>query len=244
MKVGTSYKRLYIHVSGKMDGNMSFRYGTPENVRDNRFAFLLKSRAKGLPIVFINASAPAQCIHLVKKSNINAGLMNFDSAIVCDGLVTNRIKTVLALLIADCMPIVLYSPIDNVLAMIHSGFPGVRNEVVSKAISVMTKMYGVESKNIFAYIGPSIKMDSYIYSDIGDFRAGKWQDHVFKQKNMTYKVDLQGALISELLSNGLRADKITSSPIDTFKSLEYFSHYRSVVKSEHEERFMCIAWME
>jgi YfiH family protein len=78
-----------------------------------------------------------------------------------DAILTNRKNIALLMLFADCVPILLYDPVNKVVGIAHAGWKGTVLEVGGKTIAQMTKCYSSDPENILAVIGPSIGPDHY-----------------------------------------------------------------------------------
>ena len=74
-----------------------------------------------------------------------------------DGLITNKSNIILSLSFADCIPLIFYDPIKNVIANIHSGWQGTLKKIGQKAVLKMIEEYDSNPKDIICCIGPSIK---------------------------------------------------------------------------------------
>jgi YfiH family protein len=74
-----------------------------------------------------------------------------DRDIPADALVTQEPGLGLAVLVADCIPLLLSSP--TCVAAVHVGRVGMTNGIVDKTLDIME---GLGAKGIFAWIGPSI----------------------------------------------------------------------------------------
>ena len=77
-----------------------------------------------------------------------------------DALVTSDPGTVLAVLVADCVPIVLYDPRAHVLACVHAGWRGTVARVTEAALATMA-ILGARPQDVIAGIGPAIGPDRY-----------------------------------------------------------------------------------
>jgi len=78
-----------------------------------------------------------------------------------DALVTNQPDICLCIQTADCVPILLFDPVKNVIAAVHAGWRGTVNKIVEVAINKMVDEYHSSPKNILAAIGPSISPEIY-----------------------------------------------------------------------------------
>ena len=78
-----------------------------------------------------------------------------------DGLVTNQANVILAVLTADCLPILLIDKKKKAVAAVHAGRKGTMLSIVEKAIDRMGTLFGTVPKNIIAGFGPGINKCCY-----------------------------------------------------------------------------------
>ena len=83
-----------------------------------------------------------------------------DAVAVTDALVTTDPGTVLAILVADCVPIILVDPQAGVLACVHAGWRGTVAGVTGAALHAMQGL-GARPEQIRAAIGPAVAADRY-----------------------------------------------------------------------------------
>lgn len=89
-----------------------------------------------------------------------------DSASVADGILTKTPQTdatitdipgiCLMVMVADCVPVLLFDPVKKVIAVIHAGWRGTVQHITSNTVSAMHSYFGCLPQNILAGIGPSI----------------------------------------------------------------------------------------
>ena len=77
-----------------------------------------------------------------------------------DALVTGDPGVVLTVMVADCVPIVLYDPAAHVLACVHAGWRGTVTRVSEAAVAAMRSL-GATPGNVIAGLGPAIPPDRY-----------------------------------------------------------------------------------
>ena len=70
-----------------------------------------------------------------------------------DGVVTTRDDLALAVLVADCVPVLLADPSAGVVAAVHAGRPGMTSRIVDRAVETMR---GRGASQIRAVVGPSV----------------------------------------------------------------------------------------
>jgi YfiH family protein len=75
---------------------------------------------------------------------------------VGDALVTNIRKKILVIQVADCQSVIMYDPVQKVVANVHSGWRGSINNIIGFTIKVMEKSLGCRASDIVAGIGVSL----------------------------------------------------------------------------------------
>ncbi len=78
-----------------------------------------------------------------------------------DALVTNKKGICICVQTADCVPILLFDPVNNVIAAIHAGWRGTVKKIAAAAVQKMVAKFGSDPANIVAAIGPSISPAIY-----------------------------------------------------------------------------------
>lgn len=78
-----------------------------------------------------------------------------------DGILTDNPSVTLMMRFADCVPILLYDPIKNVIGIVHAGWQGTYKDIAGVAVEKMTGCYGSNPSDILAGIGPSICQSCY-----------------------------------------------------------------------------------
>jgi YfiH family protein len=137
----------------------------------------------------------------------------------CDGLITTKPNLQLAVMVADCIPLLLIS--KEAVGAIHVGRAGLVNQIALKAID---RMRSVGSQEIHAILGPSIC--GQCYEVPFEMQQDVMQDHpraFATTRKGTPALDLPQALIAELISAGVSFE---ASTICTFEDEMYFSHRR------------------
>ena len=99
-------------------------------------------------------------VHSNKFVFIDKGFKNLKKKIKADAVITNQKKIPIAVLTADCVPILLHDNQKNMIAAIHAGWKGALKGIIKKVINFMIKK-GCNVNNITAAIGPCIRQKSY-----------------------------------------------------------------------------------
>ena len=137
----------------------------------------------------------------------------------CDALITTVPGIALAVMVADCIPLLLSS--STVVAAVHVGRRGLMNSVAVKAVDAMRKL---GADQIHAQLGASICGRCYeVPQELADEVVAKHPAASSLTNNLTPALDLPRALIAELVANGVTYE---ASTICTLENDEYFSYRR------------------
>jgi YfiH family protein len=145
-----------------------------------------------------------------------------DEVPTSDALVTGIPGITLAVMVADCIPLLLKS--KESVAAVHVGRRGLVNEITRKTLSVMREM---GASQITAIIGPAICGSCYEVSE--DVYQEVVSAHPFAQSQTpagTLALDLPAALRSVLSDEGI---PILNKFECTVESEDYFSYRRDGV---------------
>ncbi len=75
------------------------------------------------------------------------------------GMLTSRNDVVLAVTVADCMPIWLYDEASGARGLLHSGWRG--TGILQEALATMCSTYGTAPERLIVALGPCISVDAY-----------------------------------------------------------------------------------
>lgn len=202
------------HNFNQADFNLSFHTGEEALVNANRerlFSFFKGAKAMTIP---------KQChgvhIHHVKDF---VSSMPTDT----DAVVTNVKGHVIGVLSADCVPILLYDPVKEVLGVAHAGWKGTVALIGPLLVAQMKEQYKSNPADIRAYIGPSIGLNHF---EVGKevvtyFEDLNLLDVVTQKKNQLF-VDLWAANKHLLIREGLLALSIHTAEKCTFEEVKHF----------------------
>ncbi|MCR4568211.1 MAG: peptidoglycan editing factor PgeF [Pseudobutyrivibrio sp.] len=86
-----------------------------------------------------------------------------------DGLITNVKDMPLVTFYADCVPLYFYDPINEVVALSHSGWRGTVGKIGKITIEKMSQHFGTNPKDVLCCIAPSICKNCYeVSADVAD----------------------------------------------------------------------------
>jgi polyphenol oxidase len=152
-----------------------------------------------------------------------------------DALVTQEPGIALAVLVADCVPVLLTS--SDAIAVVHAGRRGVVTGVVTAAVAALRQL-GVAPANIAATVGPAICGACYEV-------PAAMQDEVCERvpaarsttRQGTRGLDLRAGVVEQLREAAI--ESIDVSPWCTAEHHDLFSYRRDGVTG----RFAALAWL-
>lgn len=208
------------------DGNMAFNHGHPPKVLEDRQTFFKKHS-----IIYENtvciATQMRDNIITVDSKNRGAGLYTKENAIKCDALITKDKNINLFLNVADCLPIIIHDPMNNVISLIHAGWPDTDLRICQKVIDRLKEEHSSKPEDLEVLIGPGITKDSLIYDkNIFNKITTEWGSYIKNIDTDTFSIDNPGFTIHQLLESGIQDKNIKNIDIDTYKDRNYFSHVR------------------
>lgn len=137
----------------------------------------------------------------------------------CDALITRAPGIALAVMVADCIPLLLSA--STVIGAVHVGRRGLMNSVAVKAVDAMRNL---GADQIHAQLGPSICGRCYeVPQELADEVVAKHPAASSLTNNLTPALDLPRALIADLVASGVTYE---ASTICTLENDEYFSYRR------------------
>ena len=144
-----------------------------------------------------------------------------------DGLITDQKNVSLLMRFADCVPILLFDPVKNVVGLVHAGWKGTVFQIAGKAVLRMQMEYGTNPEDVLAGIGPSIGPGDYevgveVIQAVRE-SFGQGADNLLHQQQGSFYFDLWKANETVLLNVGVK--KVEIAGISTYTHVEdWFSH--------------------
>jgi len=129
---------------------------TRENVEKNRSKLLLSlggaDKRKPWPLISLR-QIHSDLIHVVRSAK--------SARLTGDGLITNLPGIALAVMTADCLPVLLVDRKKKVVGVFHAGWRGTVQRIVEKGLGIMRHEFGTRPQDVFAAIGPGIQQCCY-----------------------------------------------------------------------------------
>lgn len=151
----------------------------------------------------------------------------YDKIIKADILmITDKYKGIaVAHRTADCPILIAEDRRLGVTALTHTGMYHINRGLPKALIESLIKEFGSNTKDIYLYIGSSIKKESYIYNNYPKQATNKniWEDAI-KEDNGKYYIDLIKAIKNNLKEYDLGG--IEESKNNTATTKGYASHHK------------------
>lgn len=156
-----------------------------------------------------------------------------------DASVTDVPGLGLAIMVADCTPVLLADPEAGIIATAHAGRPGMAAGVVPATVAKMVSL-GAEPARIIAYTGPAVcgacyEVPEAMRADVTErvpesFATTSWG---------TPAVDVPGGVWAQLRAAGITPEHSHRSAICAMESKDHYSYRREGVTG----RFAGFVWL-
>ncbi|MBO3752885.1 peptidoglycan editing factor PgeF [Streptosporangiaceae bacterium NEAU-GS5] len=154
-----------------------------------------------------------------------------------DGVFTDRPGLGLAVLVADCAPVLLADPVAGVVGGAHSGRPGTQKGIVSALVAAM-RSKGADPARMTAAIGPAACGGCYeVPAEMRAEVAAAVPEAWATTRQGTPSVDLRAAITAQLARAGVR--DVRNDPRCTIESPDLYSYRRDRVTG----RFAGYIWL-
>ena len=162
-----------------------------------------------------------------------------------DAAVTTKANQVLAIMTADCLPILLTSKCGSVIGAVHAGWRGLASGLIEKTIQAMQlKIIALNLQtNIQAYFGVAIGPKSF---EVGEEVKSIFVKHAPQVSNLftpteragKYMADIYGLARNRLNAMGIH--QIDGGQECTYKNMNFFSYRRDQVTG----RMASLIWIK
>ena len=155
----------------------------------------------------------------------------FDGFPGTDGMVTNDVSVALGVIVADCVPLVLYDRRVHALGVVHAGWRGTVGQIGRRAVAAMTQAFDSDPEDVVAGIGPSIGPCCY---EVGDEVIERWKEQAVEngqraviRRDSSYHFDLWNANRLSLIEAGVSRQQIDISGVCVRCDMDRYFSYRA-----------------
>ena len=241
----------FSRVYGGRSLNLGFtREDSPRAVEQNRTAFLRQlgaiRKGRQWPLVALR-QVHSDLIHCVSEAP--------KPALTGDGVITRTPGLLLAILTADCLPVILVDTRRRAIGVFHAGWRGTARRIVEKGVGEMQRWFGTRPRDVKAAIGPGVHGCCYTVGaevrtqfesqfEYGSklFREVEESDPVREKYPMLFLtarapghselprkifLDLVEANRRQLMAAGVAAKNISASPLCTSCRTDLLFSYRA-----------------
>lgn len=219
--------------------NMGLHVGdTPDAVAENR-----KRLAQMLGVDSHRLTCGEQVhgvgVTRVTEELVGRGAFSWDDSIPdSDAIHTNLVEVPLLLLVADCVPVLIYDAAHHAVAVVHAGWRGAIAHIVERTIDSMHKAYGTLLSDCYLFIGPSIGADSFEVSEeiaeqfrqdmsaLGLSQVDEVVRYIQRAEQLTPHVDLKGYIAACVVHKGVPLKQVSVSSTDTMTTDGCYSYRR------------------
>jgi len=212
-----------------------FNEDAAENILENRRRFLKLFPGKWtLAGCWQVHGAGVRVVHTVEEAKPAENQRG--ETVFCDVIVSNAKGVLAGVKTADCVPILIGDPVTRGFAAVHAGWRGTLATAVIGGIDQLAKEYNAKPENLRVAIGASAGPCCYeVGSEVIEAFGSKFVDgeKLFTPTRPGHAmVDLLRANREQLISTGVKPERIHTAPICTMCRTDLFFSYRKE-KSVH-----------
>ncbi|MEW6602917.1 MAG: peptidoglycan editing factor PgeF [Nitrospirota bacterium] len=165
----------------------------------------------------------------VQKHTSNIHILESDrNPVIADAVVTNHKNILIGVLVADCVPILMFDRNKEVIGAVHAGWRGTSKKILMNALNAMCSRFNSVPADILLAIGPSIRGCSYEVGEdvISEVKGATGEGDYYRRMHGKYFIDLSTANRIQALNMGVSPLNIWQSEECTFCSPHKYYSYR------------------
>ena len=169
--------------------------------------------------------------HIVVHDQVGKGVIEGDGT--ADGHATADPGVLLAVTVADCVPVYVLDASERAVALLHAGWRGIAAGILTRGIALFGQQWGTDPRQLLLHLGPAICGACY---EVGP--------EVFKALGVeapphAAPIDVRGALAQQARKAAVPPESITVSGLCTLcGDGNLFSH-----RGGHSERQVAVLGM-
>ena len=226
---------LWLHIWDNEDKVISNRKKIASKLWFNLEDFVYMNQVHGSEVEII--FNPSLNSFLWKRKEA-AEKNKLDKLLNCDTLVTKDKWIVLSVMVADCVPVILYDDINKVVWVSHCWWKSTNLKILKKTISEMLSIWA-DINNVKIIIWPSISSCSYeVWEEVWiNFREEVKTEIINNKQYLNLKLENK----IQALESWVKESNIEIIDIDTFTDENYFSARRDWY---NKWRFAAFLWIK
>lgn len=200
---------------------MSLVHGEAKDSVNNRKDFLGKLGVDYRELVCARQIHGERVSFVVEKDKGSGSLLEENSILGTDALITNKRNLPLAVFTADCLSIFLYDSGNHAIGLIHAGWKSSQKKITVKAVELMREKFNTQAADLVAGFGPAIRDCCY---EVGEEFSGYFREEI-TERDKRYYLNLAGINRKQLLGLGIKEKNIFDPGICTScRNAEFFSY--------------------
>jgi YfiH family protein len=181
-----------------------------------------------LPSFVMQEQIHSDFVQIVGEEHKGLGVyQREDSLQHSDAMITNRAGICLFLFAADCVPVLIYDPINRAIGAAHSGWKGTVKKIAQKTLIKMQTEYGTSPGDVLIGLGPSIRVKRY---EVGlevvnavEQAYGRTSGILeYDEESERHYFNLQKAILSQLTDIGVEEANVEDSGLCSYDLRELF----------------------
>lgn len=154
-----------------------------------------------------------------------------------DSVITNQKGICIGVTTADCVPVLIYDPVNRIVAAVHAGWRGTAAKIVRKTIERMQTEFRCNPSDIIAGIAPCISQKHF---EVGEEVVEEFMTAGFSLENISYRdatsrkihIDLQNTNKYLLMQAGISLQHIEVADMCSYENDSlFFSARRQTIYS-------------
>jgi purine-nucleoside/S-methyl-5'-thioadenosine phosphorylase / adenosine deaminase len=197
-------------------GSMGLTHAAdPNQVIENRRRFARSLNANPEWITVVGAVHGSEVVRVDKPLTLVEGV---------DGIVTDRPGVALFAVFADCLPLIVYDPLNRALGLAHAGWRGTEAGIAGEVVAMLRREYGSVPAELRVGIGPGICGECY---EVGPEFAERFPPEVLRAgEGDRLLLDLVEANRRQFVEAGVPLGQVWAHELCTLESDTLFSHRR------------------
>lgn len=172
--------------------------------------------------------------HTDKVESVESLRSFYKEKVEVDGLCTNTQDVLLSTINADCILLLFYDPVKNVIANTHSGWRGTLQRISVKTVERMKEKYGSNPENIICCICPSIRKCHFeVEKEVKEMFENEFKslyniNEIIEEKVPKLKWNIDTVKINKIIlqESGLKKENIIDSQICSVCNKELIHSFR------------------
>lgn len=164
--------------------------------------------------------------------------------VVADAVVTGSTGVLIGVLVADCVPVLVYEPVRKVAGAVHAGWRGTAQQILKNTIAVMCEKFDCLPLDMSVAIGPSIRQCSYeVGGEVKEVvERATGEGSYYHREGEKFFIDIASANRIQALSMSVREERIWQSRECTYCNPGKYHSYRYAGNCAGRQGGFIIMW--